>query len=73
MEDGASEIIFDHLQNIYEHRDRNFANGRSVRNYFERVLSNQANRLAVQSVVSETDLITLSKDDVINAAADTTM
>lgn len=73
LEDGASEIIFDHLQNIYEHRDRNFANGRSVRNYFERVLSNQANRLAVQSVVSETDLITLSKDDVINAAADTTM
>lgn len=73
LEDGASEIAFGYLQNAYENRDSNFANGRSVRNYFERVLSNQANRLAVQSVVSETDLITLSKDDVINAAADTTM
>lgn len=72
LEDGASEIAFDYLQNTYEHRDSNFANGRSVRNYFERVLSNQANRLAVQSVVSETDLITLSKDDVQSAAIDGT-
>lgn len=72
LEDGASEIAFDYLQNIYEHRDSNFANGRSVRNYFERVLSNQANRLAMQSVVSETDLVTLSKDDVQSAAIDGT-
>lgn len=73
LEDGASEIAFDYLQKTYEHRDSNFANGRSVRNYFERVLSNQANRLAMQVAVSETDLVTLSKDDVMNAAADTTM
>ena len=73
LEDAASEIAFDYLQKTYEHRDSNFANGRSVRNYFERVLSNQANRLAMQVAVSETDLVTLSKDDVINAAADTTM
>lgn len=72
LEDGASEIAFDYLQNTYEHRDSNFANGRSVRNYFERVLSNQANRLAMQSAVSETDLITLSKDDVQSAAIDGT-
>ena len=58
LEDGASEIAFDYLQNVYEHRDSNFANGRSVRNYFERVLSNQANRLAIQPTISETDLIT---------------
>lgn len=72
LEDGASEIAFDYLQNTYEHRDSNFANGRSVRNYFERVLSNQANRLAMQSAVSETDLVTLSKDDVQSAAIDGT-
>lgn len=73
LEDGASEIAFDYLQKTYEHRDSNFANGRSVRNYFERVLSNQANRLAMQVAVSETDLVTLSKGDVMNATADTTM
>lgn len=73
LEDGASEIAFGYLQKTYEHRDSNFANGRSVRNYFERVLSNQANRLAMQTAVSETNLVTLSKGDVINAAADTTM
>ena len=72
LEDGATEIAFDYLKNTYEHRDSNFANGRSVRNYFERVLSNQANRLAMQSAVSETDLITLSKDDVQSAAIDGT-
>lgn len=73
LEEGTSEIVFDYLQKTYGYRDSNFANGRSVRNYFERVLSNQANRLAMQSAVSETDLVTLSKDDVMNAAADTTM
>lgn len=72
LEDGASEIAFDYLQKTYEHRDSNFANGRSVRNYFERVLSNQANRLAMQAVVSETDLVTLSKDDVQSATIDGT-
>lgn len=73
LEEGASEIAFDYLQNAYEHRDSNFANGRSVRNYFERVLSNQANRLAVQPTVSETDLIMLSKEDVQNAAAESVL
>ena len=73
LEDGASEIAFDYLRNAYEHRDSDFANGRSVRNYFERVLSNQANRLALQSAVSETDLITLSKDDIQNAIIEQTI
>ena len=73
LENGASEIAFDYLRSSYEHRDSNFANGRSVRNYFEKVLSNQANRLAMQSTISETDLITLSKDDVQKATVNTTL
>lgn len=73
LEDGASEIAFNYLQNIYEQRDSNFSNGRSVRNYFERVLSNQANRLAMQSSISATDLITLSHQDVKNSIIDCTI
>ena len=69
LEEGTSEIAFDYLQKTYGYRDSNFANGRSVRNYFERVLSNQANRLAAQSAVSEEEIVTLTKQDIQNAVA----
>jgi hypothetical protein len=41
-----------------------FANGRDVRNYFEKALTNQANRLARLETVTDEDLMTISEDDV---------
>lgn len=48
----------------------NFANGRDVRNLFERVLAMQANRLG-QSTLSISDdmLKTIEEADVVQAAA----
>jgi hypothetical protein len=48
---------------MYNNRDRNFANGREVRNYFEKVIKNQANRLASDTDVTEEELMLLTLDD----------
>ena len=47
-----------------EHRDENFANGRSVRNFFEKVMINQANRLAALDDLSDEQLETLEEQDL---------
>lgn len=41
-----------------------FANGRDVRNFFEKTLTNQANRLAQMSDLTDTDLVTITVEDV---------
>lgn len=50
----------------YEHRGRDFANGRDVRNYFERARRNQANRLmhSGEQHFSTDELKTLTEEDV---------
>ena len=42
----------------------NYANARDVRNFFERAISNQANRLSAFNEHSHADLITISLEDV---------
>lgn len=51
------------FENIYNNREDNFANGREVRNLFEKVLSKQANRLASLDNITDFDLNTLIIDD----------
>ncbi len=41
----AERLAAQHLREIYDRRDANFANAREVRNYFESVISRQACRL----------------------------
>lgn len=44
--EGVNELLTKLFKKIYDQRDKNFANGRTVRNIFEMVLQNQANRIA---------------------------
>ena len=53
---------------IIEHEistNRNFSNGRFVRNLFEAALNNQSARLAFQDEISDEDMVTLTADDFI--------
>ena len=55
------------MQNISEmvaSADDNFANAREVRNYFEKVVANQANRIVQSSEAGADDLITITKEDL---------
>ena len=47
-------------------KPENFANGRDVRNYFEKTLVNQANRLSTMSSISDEDLCSITYEDVEN-------
>ncbi|MEW6608047.1 MAG: AAA family ATPase [bacterium] len=66
--DGVEELLTTLCVKIYEHRDRNFANGRTIRNIFEMVLQNQANRIAGMrqegKEVSPDVLNTIEADDL---------
>lgn len=57
-----------HVRKFFEERVQaspaGFANGRDVRNYFEKALTNQANRLAGLESVTDEDLMTITEDDV---------
>lgn len=46
------------------HKDRNFGNARYARNVFEKAIQQQANRLAGQSNLSETQLTELTIEDI---------
>ena len=46
LDKGVEKILKKMFDDIYNNRDRNFANGRTVRNIFEMVLQNQASRIA---------------------------
>lgn len=54
------------FENRYIHRDENFANARDVRNFFEIVIVNQANRLSSDMNLLDEDLTKLTIDDVKN-------
>ena len=46
--------------------EEGFGNGRGVRNCFEKLLEIQANRIVSVENISDSDLQTITKDDVIS-------
>ena len=49
--------------NLYQTRPANFANGREVRNLFEKLISAQSDRVASLEAPTREDLMTLTKTD----------
>ncbi len=65
------EVDFDalsHVKSFFELRKseqlEHFANGRDVRNFFERVLSNQADRLSEMEEITDEQLVKITLSDV---------
>lgn len=62
----AYELLYEKVSYAVSTKDKNFGNARYVRNLFEKVIQQQANRLAKQiSIVSE-DLSLITKEDILN-------
>ena len=62
----AYELLQEKVSAAVSLKDKNFGNARYIRNLFERVIQQQANRLAKQiSMVSE-DLSLITKEDILN-------
>lgn len=61
--DAESRIV-SYLEYLTTHKPNNFANGREMRNLFETMVSNQANRLSSQGDLSDTDLCMFTTEDL---------
>ncbi len=65
IEDDALDYLEDYFEKLYLTKKDDFANGRDVRNFFEQVIVNQANRLANNVNISSSDLETFILSDFI--------
>ena len=61
---GVKEKLAAHFENAYQNRDKTFGNGRFVRNTFEKVLENQANRVSKEKQITREMLQLIVEEDV---------
>ncbi|HEX6746887.1 MAG TPA: AAA family ATPase [Longimicrobium sp.] len=64
LSEPASKLADRLFKQMHDARDSNFANGRAVRNLFERTLAQQANRIAKVENPSREALCTLEEEDL---------
>ena len=57
--------LYDILNYAVEHKDKNFGNGRYVRNLFEKTIQNQAIRLSCQPNITAEELSKLKAEDLL--------
>lgn len=62
---AAEKLMRERFEELYRRRDKDFGNGRTARNTFQTVVSNQANRLMKNSGdISQKDMITIDAADI---------
>lgn len=66
LTDDAKEITLEAVNQIYNSRDKNFANGREMRHLFEQMCRRQAERISKLPLSEQTNeaLVTLQAEDV---------
>jgi len=64
LDDEAQQYATELFNDLYESRGENFGNGRDVRNIFEKMVVEQANRLSEMESPSKEDLTTVIKEDL---------
>lgn len=60
----AEKLVDEYLIQLYNNKTENFANARDVRNYFEKIIINQANRLVNTNNINSDDMKIITKSDV---------
>lgn len=64
LSNEAEYTVKEYLHWLVQNKPENFANGRVMRNLFELLLSNQANRLSEKTDISDEELNEFIKDDL---------
>lgn len=64
IEDEAQVVLKKKFENATVNKDKNFGNGRFVRNLFEKIIEHQANRLSSEAEVSAKSLATIKVADI---------
>lgn len=63
---AAKEFSYNYFQNRCNLALKNFANARDVRNYFEKAITNQANRLSLLKNIDNDSLVTIELNDIVD-------
>lgn len=63
MNDEASQFAFCYFEKRFENRDKTYANAREVRNFFEKAIVSQANRLVSEPDPTNEILMTFIRED----------
>lgn len=64
LDEGCKAKLSDVLNYAVGHKDKNFGNGRYVRNLFEKAIQNQAIRLSCKPNITTDELSTLTQEDL---------
>lgn len=64
LNNDAIPLVKKHFEEIFSARDETFANARTVRNFFEKAIKRQANRLSRNNVTENEHLQELIEDDL---------
>ena len=64
LSEDAETLVKEYFSRIYEARTESFGNGRAVRNCFEKMITNQANRMAQYQEASLEEIQTIEKEDL---------
>lgn len=64
LQPEAQELLRAVFDDMYDTRDENFGNGRTVRNTFEKIINCQATRLASVEEITDEQLMMLTLEDV---------
>lgn len=68
LTDECESYLLSYFTDLYGHRDENYANGRDVRNYFEKVIRTRANRLSpILDTLTVEQFRTIELDDLKKA------
>ena len=70
IEDDCLNHVYSFFTHRLNEKRDNFANGRDVRNFFEKAMIKQADRLAVLDHISDEDIRKLLLEDVIDISID---
>lgn len=62
--DGAHDLAVERIRRMEQSKGEHFANAREVRNYFETIVTRQANRIAQDPNVLDDEVFTLTEADV---------
>ncbi len=66
LDDAAFAHLTEVFRGIYDNRDQNFGNARTVRNVLYKAIGNQEERILTLSNLSDEDLVKITIDDVQN-------
>jgi SpoVK/Ycf46/Vps4 family AAA+-type ATPase len=67
LSQDAYELLKNKFDLLYENRDKHFGNARTARNIFEKSINAQADRIATQSFLSDSDLENITIEDILTA------